>query len=166
MQVSSGTSHVRQIRRSHSVCTLIFPGQFGISYDDIGRQSSQNLFDAQLDVRDLLRGQRSISWVIVSTGVFTSFLFEPMFDVVDLGRGTITALGSWENRVTTTSPADIGRVVGYSYGETPICHICANTPTHSLCRLPSLYSCLRRSTGLCTPTEQKTHAWFVADELS
>ncbi|KAK3117155.1 hypothetical protein LTR53_001734 [Teratosphaeriaceae sp. CCFEE 6253] len=88
-----------------------FPWQFGLSYDEIGRQSSQNLFDAQLDVRDLLRGQSTMAWVIVSTGIFTSFLFEPSFGIVDRDRNTITALGSWDNRITVTSPVDIGRVV-------------------------------------------------------
>lgn len=33
------------------------PWQFGVDYDLIGRGSPQNLFDEQLDVRDLLRGQ-------------------------------------------------------------------------------------------------------------
>ncbi|KAK3632484.1 hypothetical protein LTR56_014391 [Elasticomyces elasticus] len=88
-----------------------FPWQFGLSYDDLGRGTAQNLFDAQLDVRDLLRGQSTMQWVIVSTGIFTSFLFEPAFDVVNIKQGSMTALGSWENRVTATSPVDIGRVV-------------------------------------------------------
>ncbi|KAK5714373.1 hypothetical protein LTR17_017154 [Elasticomyces elasticus] len=88
-----------------------FPWQFGLSYDTLGRGTSQNLFDAQLDVRDLLRGQTTMQWVIVSTGIFTSFLFEPAFDVVNIEQRSMTALGSWENRVTATSAVDIGRVV-------------------------------------------------------
>ncbi|KAK5688399.1 hypothetical protein LTS10_000377 [Elasticomyces elasticus] len=88
-----------------------FPWQFGLSYDTLGRGTSQNLFDAQLDVRDLLRGQTTMQWVIVSTGIFTSFLFEPAFDVVNIKQKTMTALGSWNNRITATSPVDIGRVV-------------------------------------------------------
>ncbi|KAK5741857.1 hypothetical protein LTR17_003605 [Elasticomyces elasticus] len=95
----------------HAGVKRYFPWQFGLSYDTLGRGSSQNLFDAQLDVRDLLRGQSTMQWVIVSTGIFTSFLFEPAFDVVNIEQGTMTALGSWENRVTATSPVDIGRVV-------------------------------------------------------
>ena len=87
------------------------PWQFGLDYDKIGRGSSQGLFSEQLDVRDLLRGQTITQWVIISTGIFMTFLFEPSFGVVDLERMTVTALGSWENRVTVTSPRDIGRVV-------------------------------------------------------
>lgn len=85
-----------------------FPWQFGVDYDVIGRGSEQPLFDEQLDVRDLLRGQRSTEWVIVSTGMFTSFLFEPGFGVVDLGTNTVHALGSWDNQLTLTTPEDIG----------------------------------------------------------
>ncbi|CAN7730107.1 aromatic alcohol reductase [Caballeronia sp. LjRoot31] len=85
-----------------------FPWQFGVDYDVIGRGSPQDLFDEQLDVRDLLRSQDQTEWVIVSTGMFTSFLFEPSFGVVDLGRNTVNALGSWDNGVTVTTADDIG----------------------------------------------------------
>jgi len=85
-----------------------FPWQFGVDYDVIGRGSAQDLFDEQLDVRDLLRSQDRTEWVIVSTGMFTSFLFEPSFGVVDLGRNTVNALGSWDNAVTVTTADDIG----------------------------------------------------------
>lgn len=85
-----------------------FPWQFGVDYDEIGRGSAQPLFDEQLDVRDLLRGQRATEWVIVSTGMFTSFLFEPAFGVVDLAANTVHALGSWDNQLTLTTPEDIG----------------------------------------------------------
>jgi NmrA-like family len=44
-----------------------FPWQFGVDYDAIGRGSAQDLFDVQLDVRDLLRSQDRLEWVIVST---------------------------------------------------------------------------------------------------
>ncbi|MGF6742959.1 hypothetical protein OKW47_006770 [Paraburkholderia atlantica] len=47
--------------------------RFGVDYDIIGRGSAQVLFDEQLDVRDLLRAQTGTEWVIVSTGMFTSF---------------------------------------------------------------------------------------------
>ncbi|HEY2000170.1 NmrA family NAD(P)-binding protein, partial [Paraburkholderia sp.] len=77
-------------------------------YDVIGRGSAQDLFDEQLDVRDLLRSQEQTEWVIVSTGMFTSFLFEPSFGVVNLQVGTVHALGSWDNAVTVTTAADIG----------------------------------------------------------
>ncbi|AWT57529.1 aromatic alcohol reductase [Mycolicibacterium smegmatis] len=86
------------------------PWQFGVDYDLIGRGSPQNLFDEQLDVRDLLRGQDKTHWIIVSTGMFTSFLFEPAFGVVDLPSNTVHALGDWDTEVTLTTPEDIGRL--------------------------------------------------------
>lgn len=85
-----------------------FPWQFGVDYDVIGRGSAQDLFDEQLDVRDLLRSQDRTEWIIVSTGMFTSFLFEPSFGVVDLAQNTVHALGSWDTAVTVTTPEDIG----------------------------------------------------------
>ncbi|MDV3128441.1 aromatic alcohol reductase [Mycobacterium sp. 21AC1] len=84
------------------------PWQFGVDYDAIGRGSPQNLFDEQLDVRELLRAQSTTEWVIVSTGMFTSFLFEPSFGVVDRATHTVNALGSWDNEVTVTTADDIG----------------------------------------------------------
>ncbi|KAL6238332.1 hypothetical protein BDW75DRAFT_237430 [Aspergillus navahoensis] len=98
------------------------PWQFGVDYDVIGRGSAQDLFDEQLDVRDLLRSQKRTKWKIISTGMFTSFLFERLFGVVDAEKGVVTALGSWENRVTVTAPMDIGRVtaevvLGESFGD-------------------------------------------------
>ncbi|KAJ5388972.1 uncharacterized protein N7496_000040 [Penicillium cataractarum] len=86
------------------------PWQFGVDYDAIGRGSPQDLFDEQLDVRDLLRSQRQTRWAIISTGMFTSFLFEPSFGVVDLENAIVCALGSLENQVTVTTPEDIGRI--------------------------------------------------------
>ncbi|KAJ5109525.1 isoflavone reductase family protein [Penicillium angulare] len=90
--------------------TRFIPWQFGVDYDLIGRGSPQDLFDEQLDVRDLLRSQSKTSWLIISTGMFTSFLFEPSFGVVDLKNDTVQALGDWENRVTVTTPEDIGKM--------------------------------------------------------
>jgi hypothetical protein len=91
-----------------------FPWQFGVDYDVIGRGSAQDLFDEQLEVRDLLRGQRGTEWVIVSTGMFMSFLFEPWFGVVDVMSSSrekkARALGSWENEVSVTTVEDIGRL--------------------------------------------------------
>ena len=84
------------------------PWQFGVDYDVIGRGSPQDLFDEQLDVRDMLRAQQGTEWVIVSTGMFTSFLFEPAFGVVDLAANTVNALGSWDTAVTLTTADDIG----------------------------------------------------------
>ncbi|EYE95250.1 isoflavone reductase family protein [Aspergillus ruber CBS 135680] len=94
--------------------TRYIPWQFGVDYDIIGRGSVQDVFDEQLDVRGMLRSSSqtdtNLQWTIISTGMFTSFLFEPSFGVVDLENASICALGSWENRVTLTTPADIGRI--------------------------------------------------------
>jgi len=87
-----------------------FPWQFGVDFEVIGRGSPQDLFDAQLDVRELLRAQDKTEWVIISTGMFTSFLFEPVFEVVDFENDTVNALGSLDNSVTLTTPQDIGRL--------------------------------------------------------
>lgn len=86
------------------------PWQFGVDYDAVGRGSAQDLWDEQIDVRDLLRSQNATGWSIISTGMFTSFLFEPTFGVVDLARDEIHALGSWDNRVTVTAAPDIGNL--------------------------------------------------------
>ncbi|MEE3937262.1 aromatic alcohol reductase [Pseudomonas viridiflava] len=87
-----------------------FPWQFGVDFEAIGRGSPQDLFDAQLDVRQLLGAQDKTEWVIISTGMFTSFLFEPVFEVVDFEGDTVNALGSLENSVTLTTPDDIGKL--------------------------------------------------------
>lgn len=87
-----------------------FPWQFGVDFEVIGRGSPQDLFDAQLDVRELLRAQDKTEWVIISTGMFTSFLFEPVFEVVDFENDTVNALGNLETSVTLTTPEDIGKL--------------------------------------------------------
>lgn len=96
-----------------------FPWQFGVDYDVIGRGSAQDLFDEQLDVRDLLRSQDRTERIIVSTGMFTSFLFEPSFGVVDLAQNTVRALGSWDTAVTVTTPEDIGALTAEIYFAKP-----------------------------------------------
>lgn len=97
------------------------PWQFGVDYDVIGRGSAQDLFDEQLDVRDLLRSQDRTEWLIVSTGMFTSFLFVPEFGVVDLPNNTVHALGSWDTAVTVTTPEDIGELTAeILFSEPPI----------------------------------------------
>jgi hypothetical protein len=109
-----------QLKIAHAVLEAgikrYFPWQFGVDYEVIGRGSAQTLWDEQLDVRDLLRTQKGraeekTEWVIVSTGMFTSFLFEAYFGVVDFNDGhggVVRALGGWENQVTVTTPEDIG----------------------------------------------------------
>lgn len=60
-----------QIKLAHAAIrsgiSRYFPWQFGVDYDKIGRHSSQDLFTTQLAVRDILRGQTQLKWVIVST---------------------------------------------------------------------------------------------------
>lgn len=87
-----------------------FPWQFGVDFDVIGRGSPQDIFDAQLDVRELLRAQTQTEWVIISTGMFMSYLFEPEFGVVDLKNSEVHALGSLDTAVTLTTPEDIGKL--------------------------------------------------------
>ena len=86
------------------------PWQFGVDYDVIGRGSGQEVFDEQFDVREMLRRQSATQWIIVSTGMFTSFLFEPWFGLVDLENARVHALGSWDNRLTVTTSEDIGKL--------------------------------------------------------
>ena len=58
---------------------------------------------------------------IVSTGMFTSFLFEPGFGVVGLARNTVHALGSWNAAVTATTSEDIGMLAAeILFAEPPI----------------------------------------------
>jgi len=86
------------------------PWQFGADYDKIGRGSAQPVFDEQLDVRDLLRAQNKTHWIIVSTGMITSFLFREDFGVINLSGKVIHALGDWQHSLTLTSCEDIGAV--------------------------------------------------------
>lgn len=87
-----------------------FPWQFGVDFEAIGRGGPQDIFDAQLDVRELLRSQNEMEWVIISTGMFMSYLFEPEFGVVDLENDKVRALGSLDTAVTLTTPDDIGKL--------------------------------------------------------
>ncbi|KAI1372994.1 NAD(P)-binding protein [Hypoxylon crocopeplum] len=86
------------------------PWQWGINYDAVGAGSAQDLFDEQLQVRSLLRAQSKTDWVIVSTGLFMSFLFLPAFGVVDLAERKVRALGTWDAKLTLTTSRDIGRM--------------------------------------------------------
>lgn len=86
------------------------PWQFGVDYDIVGHGSGQEVFDEQADVRALLRSQSRVKWTIVSTGMFTSFVFLSAFGLVDLQEGKVHALGDWSYRLTVTTPEDIGRM--------------------------------------------------------
>jgi hypothetical protein len=108
------------------------PWQFGVDYDVVGHGSGQPVFDEQADVRDILRGQSATEWVIVSTGMFTSFLFEPALGLVDLEHPKVHALGSWENRLTVTTSDDIGRLTAAILAHEPrirdeVVHIAGDT---------------------------------------
>lgn len=85
-----------------------FPWQFGVDFDVIGRGSPQDIFDSQLDVRDLLRSQHDTEWVIISTGMFMNYLFDAGSGMVDLPNDTVNALGTENTAVTVTTPEDIG----------------------------------------------------------
>lgn len=87
-----------------------FPWQFGVDYDAIGRGSTQSLFDENLNVRDLLRAQTTTEWVIVSTGIFMSFMFASVWGMVDVENETVRAFGSWDHQITATTAEDIGRL--------------------------------------------------------
>lgn len=95
------------------------PWQYGLDYDAIGKGSAQALFDEQLEVRGLLRGQRGTGWVVVQTGVFASFLFGTGWGIVDVEgeEVVVRALGAWGTRVTVTDVRDIGRCVAALLGE-------------------------------------------------
>lgn len=85
-----------------------FPWQFGVDFEIIGRGSPQDIFDSQLDVRELLQAQDQTEWVVISTGMFMNYLFEPGSGMVDLSTHTVNALGSLDTAVTLTTPEDIG----------------------------------------------------------
>jgi hypothetical protein len=140
-----------------------FPWQFGVDYDVIGEGSGQELFDEQRAVRALLRAEaeeRGVGWVVVSTGVFMSFVVEGAFGVVEglplrgrkggegtgaavveaddeVGKPIITvrALGAWDHGLTTTCVEDIGRltaaVILDSSIENEIVYLSGETFTYS-----------------------------------
>jgi nucleoside-diphosphate-sugar epimerase len=112
------------------------PWQFGVDYDRIGRGSGQEVWDEQADVREMLRAQSSTRWIIISTGMFTSFLFEPSFGVVDLDRGKVHALGNWDNRLTLTTPQDIGHLTAAVLVQAPriedaVVHVAGDTLSYA-----------------------------------
>lgn len=97
-----------------------FPWQWGVDYDITGDGGGlMPLFGEQKAVRDLLREEArdsEVKWTVVSTGIFMSFLFEPLWGVVDRereeeGQVTVRCLRDWQHGVTVTDVQDIGRVV-------------------------------------------------------
>lgn len=127
------------------------PWQHGVDYDVITRQGGQGMFSEQIDVRDVLRAQHSTDWVVLSCGVFMSFLFEEFWGVVErktaaaaataaatdgAGQGEeeegkkgeqiiqVTALNSWDDLITTTTATDIGRCTAELL-------LCADTPVNT-----------------------------------
>lgn len=99
-----------------------FPWQWGVDYDVTGDgQGLMPLFGAQQRVRDILRTQSTqsnVSWTVVSTGIFMSFLFEEFWGIVNSSpkeaggkEVTVRALRDWNHKVTVTHVHDIGRVL-------------------------------------------------------
>jgi hypothetical protein len=90
------------------------PWQFGVDYDQYDDEPIVKVFKESQSVRSLLRSQRDISWTIVSTGIFISFIFEPVVGIFEPGEkgGTavVRGLGSWEQMITITSVEDIGKL--------------------------------------------------------
>lgn len=112
-----------------------FPWQFGVDFEVIGRGSAQVLFDEQLDVREILRAQSETKWVIISTGLFTSYLFQPFFGVVDFEKKIVNALGSLDTAVSVTTPDDIGMLTAEIFFDQPeiensIVYIAGDTITY------------------------------------
>lgn len=90
------------------------PWQAGVDYDVLGPEAGRGLFSEQCGVRQLLRAQGETQWVVVSCGIFMSFLLEEAWGVVsreaDGDKVRVTALGSWEDGITVTAVEDIARV--------------------------------------------------------
>lgn len=95
------------------------PWQFGLDYDAIEKNTKHDLFSEQVAIRNTLRAQSVTDWVIVSTGMFLSFIFEPDFGLVDLEEGKVEAIGSWDNTITVNAVEDIGKVVSELLFVTP-----------------------------------------------
>ncbi|QIW96646.1 hypothetical protein AMS68_002164 [Peltaster fructicola] len=122
---AGGAGTQRKIADAVSVAGRAAPGrkrfmpwQYGVDYDVFGRGGRMELWDEQLDVRDRLRSSSwpdNVKWTIVSTGIFTSFIFEEDFGVVKGLKGagdtvTVDAIGGMNNKVTATSVEDIGKI--------------------------------------------------------
>jgi hypothetical protein len=110
----------RQRRERGQGKLWFFPWQWGVDYDATGDGAGlMPLFGEQKCLRDLLRqraAESHVTWTVVSTGIFMSFLFEPAWGIVQQSEGgervTVRCLGDWQHRVTVTDVNDIGRVLG------------------------------------------------------
>lgn len=111
------------------------PWQFGVDYDVVGRGSGQDVWDEQLDVRDMLRAQNDVRWTIVSTGMFMSFVVLPAFGLVDVEQGVVHALGDPDFALTVTTSEDIGRLTAQIAVSRPsfddqVVHVAGDTFTY------------------------------------
>ncbi|EXJ91726.1 hypothetical protein A1O3_00276 [Capronia epimyces CBS 606.96] len=86
MASAKGNEHRNEGENGNGNVEFYVPWQFGADYDTITRAGGQGMFSEQLDVRDLLRSQGKVDWVIVSCGIFMSFLFEEFWGVVQRRR--------------------------------------------------------------------------------
>ncbi|KAF2132817.1 NAD(P)-binding protein [Dothidotthia symphoricarpi CBS 119687] len=110
-----------KLKFSRNECKLwFFPWQWGVDYDITGDgQGLMPLFGEQVAVRNILRQEAedsNVKWTIVSTGIFMSFLFDPVWELIDEsqekdGKLKVRCLGSWQHKVTVTDVHDIGRVL-------------------------------------------------------
>ncbi|MGR9579791.1 aromatic alcohol reductase [Pandoraea sputorum] len=124
------TAAVLKARVAHYI-----PWQFGVDYDVVGRGSGQDVWDEQLDVRDMLRAQNDVRWTIVSTGMFMSFVVLPEFGLVDVEQGVVHALGDPDFALTVTTPEDIGRLTAQIAVSRPsfddrVVHVAGDTFTY------------------------------------
>ncbi|EJD54570.1 isoflavone reductase [Auricularia subglabra TFB-10046 SS5] len=153
---SAGPGSQRKLARAVLAAGVprYFPWQFGADYDAIGFGSAQPVFDEQLEVRNLLRAQAATRWTIISTGIFTSFLFWAPFGIVEPhaadGSITVRALGSWDTTLTVTSPDGIGRMTADAlYGDLDeIVYIAGDTISYA-----QVADIVRKVTGRAVSTE-------------
>lgn len=127
-QNSAGTGKGLQRKLADAVLEagtvkLYLPWQFGVDYDQFDYGDAGGLFDEQKDIRKLLRdsvssGETKTEWIIVSTGIFMSYLFSPFWGIIEPAEGAtggenvagwvVNAFGSWDVSTTVTTPKDIG----------------------------------------------------------
>ncbi|AKC69968.1 aromatic alcohol reductase [Pandoraea oxalativorans] len=124
------TAAVLKARVAHYI-----PWQFGVDYDVVGRGSGQDVWDEQLDVRDMLRAQNDVRWTIVSTGMFMSFVVLSDFGLMDVEQCVVHALGDPDFALTVTTPEDIGHLTAQIAVSRPtfddqVVHVAGDTFTY------------------------------------